>query len=66
MLIVLIIKNLHSIKQSVTLTRLTSQNQNSKNQKDDITFAADRHIVEMLLSNSPFCAPFITSKIKNK
>jgi len=42
------------IKQCLTATRPTSHNQNSKNQKGAITFAARRHNVNVLLSNTTF------------
>jgi len=47
-------KKLNSLKQSLTATRPTSHNRNSKIQKGAITFAARRHNVNVLLSNSTF------------
>jgi len=41
-------------KKSLTATRPTSHNQNSKTQKRAITSAARRHNVSVLLSNSTF------------
>jgi len=42
------------LKKSLTATQPTSHNYNSKNQKGAITFAAHRHYVIVLLSNSTF------------
>ena len=48
------VKKLNSLKQCLTATRPESHNQNSKNQKGAITFAARRHNVNVLLRNSTF------------
>jgi len=45
-------QKLNSLEQSLTATRPTSHNENSKNKKGAITFAARRHNVNVLLSNS--------------
>jgi len=50
----IIIVKTSSLKQSVTATRPTSHNYNSKYQKNDITFAAHFHNVNMLQGNSTF------------
>jgi len=48
------VKKLKSLKQCLTVTRPTSHNENSKNQKGAITLAARRHNVNVLLSNTTF------------
>jgi len=53
------VKKLNSLKQSLTATRPTSHNYNSKNQKGAITFAAHRHNVNVLGAHiSTVIAPF--------
>ena len=51
-------KKLNSLKQCLMVTRPTSHNQNSKNQKGAITLAARRHNVNVLLRNSIFTCCF--------